>query len=67
MSGMPIVNLDEITAKIERLRVEQEQRDLAAKAKAEPKPRKSKSANGAGGIRRRSDGTYEARLVVGYN
>lgn len=31
-----------------------------------PKPRKSKSANGAGGIRRRSDGRYEARLVIGY-
>jgi integrase len=31
-----------------------------------PKPRKSKSSNGAGGIRRRSDGRYEARLVVGY-
>ena len=30
------------------------------------KPRKSKSSNGAGGIRRRSDGRYEARLVVGY-
>lgn len=30
------------------------------------KPRKSKSANGAGGIRRRSDGRYEARLVIGY-
>lgn len=30
------------------------------------KPRKSKSANGAGGIRRRPDGRYEARLVVGY-
>ena len=32
----------------------------------EKKLRKSKSANGAGGIRKRSDGTYEARLVVGY-
>lgn len=32
----------------------------------EKKSRKSKSANGAGGIRRRSDGTYEARLVIGY-
>lgn len=32
----------------------------------EKKSRKSKSANGAGGIRRRSDGTFEARLVVGY-
>lgn len=30
------------------------------------KPRKTKSANGAGGIRRRSDGRYEARLVIGY-
>lgn len=30
------------------------------------KPRKSKSSNGAGGIRRRSDGRYEARLVIGY-
>ena len=30
------------------------------------KSRKSKSANGAGGIRRRSDGTYEARLLIGY-
>lgn len=30
------------------------------------KPRKTKSANGAGGIRRRPDGRYEARLVVGY-
>lgn len=30
------------------------------------KPRKSKSANGAGGIRCRSDGRYEARLVIGY-
>ena len=32
----------------------------------EKKSRKSKSANGAGGIRRRSDGTYEARPVIGY-
>lgn len=30
------------------------------------KPRKTKAANGAGGIRRRSDGRYEARLVIGY-
>lgn len=59
---MSIVNLDEIAAKLEKFHAEQK----ALEAKVEKKPRKSKSANGAGGIRRRSDGTYEARLVIGY-
>lgn len=40
--------------------------DQTQKPLPEKKSRRSKSANGAGGIRRRSDGTYEARLVVGY-
>lgn len=39
---------------------------LKAFQEVDKKPRKTKSANGAGGIRRRSDGRYEARLVIGY-
>ncbi len=58
---MSIVNMDEILA-----RIEEEKANRERASEPEKKPRKSKSANGAGGIRRRSDGTYEARLVVGY-
>lgn len=36
-----------------------------AKEKAE-KQKKRKSSNGSGGIRRRKDGSYEARIVVGF-
>ncbi len=62
---MPIVNIDSILANIEK-RKEEEAANREQNSKPEKKPRKSKSANGAGGIRRRPDGTYEARLVVGY-
>ncbi len=58
---MSIVNTDKILAKNK-----EEEENRKQNPKSEKKPRKSKSANGAGGIRRRSDGTYEARLVVGY-
>lgn len=58
---MSIVNMDKILA-----RIEEEKANRERASEPEKKPRKSKSANGAGGIRRRSDGTYEARLVVGY-